>query len=67
MFSGILPVRLLFFTSLQNRRKTSVNIFTALVIKDSDCATYKYHSPVNWHMSGDSEPIKLFPLKPLSY
>lgn len=42
-----------------------MHIFTTWIIKGSDCETYKYHSPVNWHMSGDSEPTKLFPLKPL--
>lgn len=39
--------------------------FRTWIIKESDCGTYKYHSPVNWHRSGDSEPTKLFPLKPL--
>jgi hypothetical protein len=27
--------------------------------------TYKNHSPVNWHISGERVPTKLFPRKPL--
>lgn len=27
--------------------------------------TYKYHKPVNWHISEDSEPVKKFPRNPL--
>lgn len=73
MFSGILPVRLLFFTSLQNSRRKIIKslrkctFWGALEQKESDCVTYKYHNPVNWHISGDSEPTKLFPRKPLLY
>ena len=28
--------------------------------------TYKYHSPVSWHKSGDNEPWRLLPLSPLN-
>lgn len=27
--------------------------------------TYKYHNPVSWHISGESEPCRLLPRSPL--
>jgi len=29
--------------------------------------TYKYHNPINWHMSGQSEYHTFLPRKPLSW
>jgi hypothetical protein len=71
MESGIVPIKLLFFTSLN---QTEVILLTeqraqtaAPVVNERKQCTHKYHKPVNWHISGDRFPSKLLLRSPLEY
>jgi len=69
MLLGILPVKLLFLKSLGRKEvgeklELKVNAYVKVNAYKND-ETYKNHSPVNWHISGERVPPKLFSRSPL--
>ena len=69
MLLGILPVKLLFLKSLGRKEfgeklELKENAYVKVNAYKND-ETYKNHSPVNWHISGERVPSKLFSRSPL--